>query len=150
MQMEPRPHTRRSQTRLFDTAVEFFLSLDAEDVSIRVMWPYVTEERLRAGMFPIAYCGGDLLCMSTRDDTSGQIFYWFSEDQDDAQAEGDRPLYFVAPDLDAFLNTLSDGMGMVPGAALDHVWEDDSGRALTSQKQLQLIEATLGQAFPAG
>lgn len=108
VEMEPRPHTRRSQTRLFGTAVEFFLSLDAEDVSISALWPYVTEGRLQSGMFPIAYCGGDLVCISTRENTLHQIFYWFSEEEYDAQAEGDRNLYFVASSFDTFLDKLYD------------------------------------------
>ncbi|GGL10978.1 SMI1/KNR4 family protein [Deinococcus radiotolerans] len=108
VEMPPRPHTLRSHTDWFGTAVEFFLSLDAENVSIRVQWPYVTDGRLQSGMFPIAYCGGDLVCLSTREDTRDQVFYWFSEEEYDARAEGDRNLYFVAPDLGAFLNQLYD------------------------------------------
>lgn len=106
--MEIRPHTRRSQTRLFGTAVEFFLSLDADEVSIRAVWPYVTEGRMQVGLFPTADCGGDLLCLSTRGDTRDQVFYWFSDEEYDARAEGDRNLYFVAPTLEDFLERLHD------------------------------------------
>ncbi|MFT2721977.1 SMI1/KNR4 family protein [Deinococcus sp. A31D244] len=106
--MEPRLHTRRSQTRLFGTAVEFFLSLNAENVSIRVQWPYVTEGRLQVGLFPIAYCGGDLLCLSTREDTRDQVFYWFSDEEDGVRADGDRNLYVVAPTFEDFLEQLHD------------------------------------------
>ena len=108
VEMEPRSHTRRSQTRLFGTAVEFFLSLDADDVSIWAVWPYVTEGRLQVGLFPIAYCGGDLLCLSTREDTRDQVFYWFSDEEYAARAEGDRNLYFVALTFEEFLERLHD------------------------------------------
>lgn len=108
VEMPPRPHTRRSHTDWFETAVEFFLSLDAESVSIRVQWPYVTEGRLQGGMFPIAYCGGDLVCLSTREDTRDQVFYWFSDEEYDAQADGDRNLYVVAPTFEDFLDQLHD------------------------------------------
>lgn len=107
VEMPPRPHAHRNETAIFETAVEFFLSLAAEDVSILSTWHYVEEKRLQFGMLPMAYCGGDLLCLSTREDSLDQVFYWFSDEEFDGEATSDRNLYHVADSLNAFLDQLN-------------------------------------------
>lgn len=107
VRMPPRPHAHREGTVLFETAVDYFLSLAAEEVSVRSVWHYVLEQRLQPGMFPVASCGGDLVCLSTRPESLNQVFYWFSDEEFDGEATGDRNLYPVADSFEAFLAALT-------------------------------------------
>ncbi|MDP9765473.1 SMI1/KNR4 family protein [Deinococcus enclensis] len=107
VRMPPRPHAHRDDTALFETAVDYFLSLAAEGVSVRSAWHYVLERRLQPGMFPVASCGGDLVCLSTRPDSLDQVFYWLSDEEEDGAATSDRNLYPVAVSFGAFLDALT-------------------------------------------
>ena len=65
--------------------------------------------RMPFNLLPIAYTGGDVLCLAIYGEDEGKVYFWFHEEEDVVD-EGIEPsrdnLYLVAHSFEEFINSL--------------------------------------------
>jgi len=97
---------RRGEDPAWGSYVEDFLGVAPAP------WPGVNlidvAARMPPGVLPIAYAaGGDKVCLDGREGRDGPVLFWDPEEESE-DPEDESNLYFVAPDLQSFLDGLTE------------------------------------------
>jgi hypothetical protein len=115
-----------AQVEAGETGVDAFLS-GAEIIEKRTG---LYRDRIPLYMLPVARAaGGDMICLSLRDEDFGAVYLWFHEeeaDPDEGEEPGDRNLYSMADDFDAMLERLKpiDELEIDTDVEAAEVWVD--------------------------
>jgi hypothetical protein len=91
------------------TAVEYFLGIDVHEKASIKYYIDTHKDRIPKWAFPIA-CdpGGSLICISTARNDAGKIYFWDREEEcEEGETPTDENFYFIADNLQTFLDCLS-------------------------------------------
>jgi len=114
-QCQPNVFTYRESDVVEESMIDWFLAIyDGEDDNfIEYYITYKVEQnRMPSYIIPIAHDpGGNLICISCREEDNGAIYFWDHENEVDYSVSDDSDmsnLYFIAKSLSEFLDNLHD------------------------------------------
>lgn len=91
------------------SSVDWFLGIGGQESTELKYCIETYKGRLPKSLFPVARDpGGSLICISTKKDDLGKVYFWEHEEEvEDSEEPNESNLYLIADSFEAFLNSLS-------------------------------------------